>query len=61
MYYFKALIVVIVGGFLGKLIVGFFLNYFLKPQEREDPNPENGLGYIGSLIGGIIAWWIFMT
>ena len=49
------IIVASIGGFLGRFVIGFFLNYFLKPQERDDPNPENFLGWIGSFIGMIIA------
>ncbi|MFM5993234.1 MAG: hypothetical protein ACKO9U_01415 [Dolichospermum sp.] len=37
----------ILGAFLGRLFIGGTLNFFLKPEEHENPNPENYLGYIG--------------
>ena len=40
-------IVGIIGGFLGRLLIGGLLNFILKPEEHDNPNPENYLGWIG--------------
>jgi len=53
------LIVAAVGGFMGRFVIGFPLNFILKPQERDDPNPENWLGWIGSAIGALVAIWLY--
>jgi hypothetical protein len=54
-------LVAILGAFLGRLFIGGTLNFFLKPEEHENPNPENYLGYIGSAIGIFIAIWIYKS
>lgn len=52
-------IVAIIGGFAGRFLIGGLLNFILKPEERNDPNPENYLGWIGSILGVIISIWIY--
>ncbi|MFN6038067.1 MAG: hypothetical protein ACK452_06340 [Bacteroidota bacterium] len=44
-----------IGMFIGRLIIGSILNFILKPEERDNPNPENSLGWIGAIIGGAAA------
>jgi len=54
-------LVAIIGGFLGRFLIGGTLNFIFKPQEHENPNPENYLSWIGSILGVIIAIWIYKT
>jgi hypothetical protein len=54
-------LVAILGAFLGRGFIGGLLNFFFKPEEHENPNPENYLGHIGSAIGIFIAIWIYKS
>ncbi len=55
------IIIAIIGGFIGRFLIGGILNFVLKQNERNNPNPENYLGWIGSIIGAIIAIWIYKS
>jgi len=54
-------LVAIVGGFLGRFLIGGTLNFVFKPQEHDNPNPENYLGWIGAILGVLIALWIYKS
>jgi hypothetical protein len=43
------------GAFLGRFLIGGTLNFIFKPEEHHNPNPENYLGWIGAIIGTVIA------
>lgn len=53
------LIIACIGGFVGRFLIGGILNFMIYPNERENPNPENWIGWLGSLIGVIIALIIY--
>ena len=46
-----------IGMFIGRFLIGGLLNFILK--EHEEPNPENYLGWIGAIIGGVLSMWIY--
>jgi len=55
------IIVAIIGGFLGRFLIGGILNFMFKPGEHGNPNPDNALGWVGAIIGAIIAGWMFSS
>jgi hypothetical protein len=54
-------LIAILGGFFGRFLIGGTLNFILKPHEHDNPNPENYLGWVGSVLGVIIAIWIYKS
>jgi hypothetical protein len=58
----KTILISIVGYYIGKGILGGFLNFFLDPtQDHDNPNPETIWGNIGAVIGIFLALWLFDT
>ncbi len=49
----------LIGSLLGRFLIGGTLNFIFKPEEHENPNPENYLGWIGAIIGAVITLLIF--
>lgn len=50
-------LVAIIGGLLGRFLIGGILNFIFKPDD--EPNPENYLGWMGAVIGVVISSWIY--
>ena len=53
------LVVGAIGAFLGRLLIGGTLNFIL--HEHDKPNPEKYLGWIGAIIGAVLAMWIYKS
>jgi hypothetical protein len=52
----KTILISIVGYYIGKGILGGFLNFFLDPtQDHDNPNPDTIWGNIGAVIGIFLA------
>jgi drug/metabolite transporter (DMT)-like permease len=52
-------IIALIGGFLGRFLIGGILNFIFKPNEHHNPNPENYLGWIGAILGVILSFLIY--
>ncbi len=52
-------LVAFIGGLIGRALIGGLLNFMFKPEEHENPNPENWLGWIGFIAGVAISLIIY--
>ena len=57
----KTILLAILGYYIGKGILGGILNFIMRPQDHDNPNPDTIWGNIGAVIGIILSLWLFDT
>jgi hypothetical protein len=58
---FMIFLVAFLGAFIGRFLIGGTLNFIFKPEEHDNPNPENWLGWVGAIVGIIVAVIIYKS